>query len=184
MLMDYQNEDIHESAKEEWLREVAYTYGDQITKLAYSYLKDWNQAQDVAQDVLLTCFKNYENRLAITSYKAWIYRVTVNRSKDILKSSFLKKVVLNNSLVKLIHAAEHIPETAAMRNEENSELIKAVFALPVKYREVILLYYYEELDTKEISEIIRINENTVRTRLRRGRDRLGELLKGERLNES
>lgn len=184
MLMDYQKDDRYGTAREEWLREVAYTYGDQITKLAYSYLKDWNQAQDVAQDVLLVCFENYENRLAISSYKAWIYRVTINRSKDILKSSFLKKVVLNNSLLKFIHTADHSPEVAALRNEESNQLIKAVFELPVKYREVILLYYYEELDAKEISEIIRINENTVRTRLRRARDRLGDLLEGERLNES
>lgn len=183
MIMDYQNEDTDEYAREEWLKETAYTYGDQITKLAYSYLKDWNQAQDVAQDVLLTCFKNYENRSHISSYKAWIYRVTVNRSKDILKSSFLKKVVLNNSLVKLIHSTDHSPEVTALQNEENKQLIEAVFALPIKYREVVLLYYYEELDTKEISEIIRINENTVRTRLRRARDRLGDLLKGENLNE-
>lgn len=183
MIMDYQNEDTHELAREKWLKDIAYTYGDQITKLAYSYLKDWNQAQDVAQDVLLTCFKNYENRSHISSYKAWIYRVTVNRSKDILKSSFLKKVILNNSLVKLIHAVDHSPEAAALRNEKNNQLIEAVFALPIKYREVVLLYYYEELDTKEITDIIGINENTVRTRLRRARDRLGDLLKGVSMNE-
>ena len=182
MIMDYQNEDT-DYAREEWLKETAYTYGDQITKLAYSYLKDWNQAQDVAQDVLLSCYKNYENRSQITSYKAWIYRVTINRSKDILKSSFLKKVVLNNSLVKLIHAVDHSPEATVLQNEENKQLIEAVFALPIKYREVVLLYYYEELDSKEISEIIRISENTVRTRLRRARDRLGDLLKGENLIE-
>ena len=183
MIIDYENEDIHELAREEWLKEIAYTYGDQITKLAYSYLKDWNQAQDVAQDVLLSCYKNYENRSQITSYKAWIYRVTINRSKDILKSSFLKKVVLNNSLVKLIHAVDHSPEATVLQNEENKQLIEAVFALPIEYREVVLLYYYEELDSKEISEIIRISENTVRTRLRRARDRLGDLLKGENLIE-
>lgn len=183
MIMDYQNEDTHELEREEWLKEIAYTYGDQITKLAYSYLKDWNQAQDVAQDVLLTCFKNYENRSHISSYKAWIYRVTVNRSKDILKSSFLKKVVLNNSLVKLIHAIDKSPEEAVLRKEDNNQLIESVFSLPIKYREVVLLYYYEELDTKEISEIIRINENTVRTRLRRARDRLGDLLKGDSFDE-
>ena len=183
MIMDYQNEDKHEFVREEWLKEIAYTYGDQITKLAYSYLKDWNQAQDVAQDVLLSCYKNYENRSHITSYKAWIYRVTVNRSKDILKSSFLKKVVLNNSLVKLIRAEDYIPEATALLNEKNNQLIEAVFSLPIKYREVVLLYYYEELDSKEISKIIHISENTVRTRLRRARDRLGDLLKGESLNE-
>jgi RNA polymerase sigma factor (sigma-70 family) len=167
-----------DSRKEQWLENLMDEYGDRLTKLAFSYLKDWGKAQEVVQDVFLTCYREYDTAKNITVYKAWVYRITINRCKDVLKSFWLKRVFVTNSLFADTPSKEASPEIVSINNEVQTDLLEGVFRLPVKYREVILLFYYEELSVQEISELLHSNPNTVKTRLKRGRDRLGDLLRG------
>lgn len=74
--------------------------------------------------------------------------------------------------------AQPPPESFLIQQETNEALAHAVLTLPIKYREVILLYYYEELSIHEVATILRCNENTVKTRLRRARGNLKTLLEG------
>lgn len=172
-----------DSYRESWLEDLMDEYGDRLTRLAFNYLKDWGKAQEVVQEVFLTCYKNYDTYRDITTYKAWIYRITINRCKDILKSSWFKRVVINSTLYENIHSKESSPEQAYIQNEGNTKLIEKIFTLPVKYREVILLFYYEELSVKEISELLKYNQNTVKTRLKRGRELLSDFFKGSDIHE-
>ncbi|MGM0752503.1 MAG: sigma-70 family RNA polymerase sigma factor [Bacillota bacterium] len=164
------NED--HSDRDAWLETIMDEYGERLTKLAYNYVNDWSQAEDIVQDVFITCFRHYEKIDEIISFKAWIYRLVINRAKDVLKSSAFKRVVMNSSLLSLFTSKEPLPEMSLLKRSEEELLSRCVLDLPVKYREVIILYYYEECSIEEITELLRLNSNTIKTRLNRGRSKL------------
>ncbi|WP_233208511.1 MULTISPECIES: sigma-70 family RNA polymerase sigma factor [Planomicrobium] len=161
---------------EQWLVEIMDTYGDRLTKLAYSYVRDWGTAQEVVQDVFLTCYKKRGSYEEIGYFKAWIYQITINRCKDVLRTAWVKRVVVNNSLFQFLNAQDRTPEQESVRQQANNELVENILSLPLKYRETILLYYYEELSIQEISDLLKMKANTVKTRLKRGREMLGDTL--------
>ncbi|WP_233569597.1 sigma-70 family RNA polymerase sigma factor [Planomicrobium sp. Y74] len=161
---------------EQWLVNIMDTYGDRLTKLAYSYIKDWGTAQEVVQDVFLTCYKKRESCEEMDYFKAWIYQITINRCKDVLRTAWVKRVVVNNSLFQFINAQDRTPEQESVRQQSNNKLVENILSLPLKYRETILLYYYEELSVQEISDLLKMKANTIKTRLKRGREMLGDTL--------
>jgi RNA polymerase sigma-70 factor (ECF subfamily) len=162
--------------RDSWFEEMMNQYGERLMKLSYNYTKDWNLAEDIVQDVMVTCYKEYENMDKIVSFKAWIYRITINKCKDVLKSSIIKRVIANSNLLTFTKSAELTPEMTIMKRSEEEFLSVCVLALSIKYREVITLYYYEELSIEEISEILKINPNTIKTRLNRARKELKTLM--------
>ncbi|WP_413363593.1 sigma-70 family RNA polymerase sigma factor [Lysinibacillus sp. 3P01SB] len=160
----------------EWLEYLMDTYGDALTKLSYSYIKDIGKAQEIVQDVFLLCYERFEELQQITSLKAWLYKVTINRSKDKLRSGWMKRVILNN-FIPAYTKAPNSTEQAFIRQEEHHDLLMLVLNLPIKYRETLLLFYYEDLSIAEISFMLQLNENTVKTRLKRARELLKQLVK-------
>ncbi|MBD7938333.1 sigma-70 family RNA polymerase sigma factor [Cytobacillus sp. Sa5YUA1] len=157
-------------------------YGEALTKLAFNYLKDWNLAEDVIQDVFIICYKHYDKLEEIHSLKAWLYRVTINKSKDILKHSNRKRMIFNSSILEFKQGKERSPETQMIHNNERLFLSASVLSLPIKYREVIILYYYDGLSIAEMSHILKLNENTLKTRLKRARAKLRVLMEGGEAN--
>ncbi|MDX8342177.1 sigma-70 family RNA polymerase sigma factor [Rossellomorea sp. YZS02] len=164
------------SDRDAWLESIMDEYGERLTKLAYNYVKDWSMAEDIVQEVFVTCFTHFEKIDEILSFKAWIYRLAINRAKDVLKSSAFKRVVMNSSLFSLFTSKEALPEMTLVKRSEEEVLSKSVLDLPVKYREVIILYYYEECSIDEIQELLGVNGNTIKTRLNRGRGKLKEIM--------
>lgn len=151
-------------------------YGERLTKLVYNYVKDWKLAVDIVQDVFIACYKNYDKIDEVFSFKSWIYRLAINKSKDVLKSSAFRKVVMNSSLYSLFSSKELTPEKDLMKRSEEEFLSLCVLSLPVKYREVVTLYYYEECSIDEIKGILEVNANTIKTRLSRGRMKLKKMM--------
>jgi len=140
------------------------TYSDMIVRIAYQNLKSMADAEDIAQEVFLkrmTASPAFENE---THEKAWIIRVTVNLCKDFLKSSWFKKTTALD---------ENIPSP-----DENNEVLDAVMHLPVKFRNVIYLHYYEDMTVAQIAGILQKKENTVSSWLHRARKLLKESLTG------
>ncbi|MGF3104031.1 sigma-70 family RNA polymerase sigma factor [Rossellomorea sp. DUT-2] len=166
----------HFEERDAWLEAIMDEYGERLTKLAYNYVKDWSQAEDIVQDVFVTCFRHYEEIEEIISFKAWIYRLVINQSKDVLKSSGFKRVVMNSSLFSLFTSKDPLPEMSLLKRSEEEILSRCVLALPVKYREVITLYYYEDCSIDEIKGLLGFNRNTIKTRLNRGRAKLRKMM--------
>ena len=163
-------------SQHEWHDALMDEYGLEMTKLAYTYVKSWPTAQDVVQDVFVKVYHQYERREALYSMKAWLIRLTINQSKDYLKSSWFRRVIRLESL-----QIEKTTKSAALDMEQqqfNEQLSQAVLALKQEYREVIFLFYYEELTVPEISEILNVKEPTLHSRLRRAKSVLQEQLKG------
>ncbi|HET7578351.1 MAG TPA: sigma-70 family RNA polymerase sigma factor [Bacillales bacterium] len=169
---------------EQAMEELMETYGQKITRLAYTYVKDRGKAEDIAQEVFIKCFTKLNQFRGEAALKTWIYRVTVNLCKDELKSWHARKMTLTDRIGSVIKGGEPSPEFSVVQRFEEENLGEAVMALPVKYREVIILYYYEDFSIDEISRLTGIRQATVKTRLRRARLLLEKMLTGEKGGDS
>ncbi|MCL6452247.1 MAG: sigma-70 family RNA polymerase sigma factor [Alicyclobacillus sp.] len=146
-------------------------YGADVLNFAYSYLHNYHLAQDVTQDVFLRAFQHAASFRGESSVKTWLLSITANRCRDHLRSWSAKH--------ELYTLDEQDPKPAAERTEQvvldriaQDEVWQMVLELPVKYREVVVLYYFRDLSTKEIAEALDATEEAIRTRLHRARSLL------------
>lgn len=139
-------------------------YGESILRLAYSYLHNQSDAEDILQDTLIQYLRTAPTLESPAHEKAWLLRVAGNLSKNLLRAQGYRQ-------------ADQLKETlAAQEREDLSYVWDAVKALPVPYREAIHLFYYEGYSTAQIAQILDQKESTVRSRLKRGREKLKPLL--------
>lgn len=160
--------------REEKLKWLMKAYGNDVIRIAYTYLKQKQLAEDVAQDVFIKCYEKMNTFKHQSSYKTWLIRITVNRCKDVLKSWSFKNVLITDFFKS--KQTYSILEHQYFSSEENETISQQVISLPVKLREVIILFYYQDFSIEEISDLLQINPNTVKTRLHRGRLKLKESL--------
>ncbi|SFC85043.1 RNA polymerase sigma factor [Clostridium uliginosum] len=142
-------------------------YGDMVLRLSYSYMKNIHDSEDILQDVLIQLIKNKSNFKDEEHKKSWIICVTRNLCINKLKSSWFKH---RQPLIEFPYYDNY--------KETNSDVFEAVMKLPVKYREVIHLFYYEDYTTAKIASIIEKKESTVRSLLHRARNILKKTLNG------
>ncbi|WP_034867812.1 sigma-70 family RNA polymerase sigma factor [Clostridium lundense] len=155
------------------------SYGNDVLKISYLYLKDKNKAEDVFQEVFLKVYENFHKLKNKESEKSWIMSITVNACKDMLKSSWFKRIIFFEEKEELSIESNEELEKNVIDKMDSSELLGKVMDLPTKYKEPILLYYYEEFSTVEIGKILKIPEGTVRSRLHRGRQLLKNIMDGK-----
>ncbi|WP_342032480.1 sigma-70 family RNA polymerase sigma factor [Mesobacillus boroniphilus] len=153
-------------------------YADRVNRLAYTYVKSWQSAEDITQEVFISCYKNLDSFRSESSYKTWIFKITVNKCKDYLKSKWYKSIVPIEFGWSLIPGSKTSPEEDVINKNKHYTLSKNVMSLPAKYREIIILYYYEDLNIAEISNLTSINLDTVKTRLRRAKALLRKKYEG------
>ena len=142
-------------------------YGNSILRLAYSYLHNYSDAEEVLQDTLVQFLRTAPQLSGRAHEKAWLLRVAANLSKN--------RIAYNQ-----VRAADELSETLAAEEREDLSFVwDAVKMLPVTYREVIHLYYEEGYATAEIAKLLGRKEAMVRSDLRRAREKLKELLQEE-----
>lgn len=148
-------------------------YADMIKRVCFYHLKNQTDTEDVFQNVFLK-YMTYEGSFADQEHeKAWLLRVAINACKDYLKNFFRRNVV----------SFEALHEMEAEEPEESREVLEAVLSLPVKYKDVIYLHYYEGYSAAEIGKILGKKENTIYSLLFRGREMLKEKLGGDGIDE-
>lgn len=151
-------------------------YGQTVLRTAYLYLKDQSRAEDISQEVFLKLYKANRTFDSAEHEKAFVLRVTINMCKDQLKSFWSKRIVLDDT--KEPAPSGDIAEVVA-EADARKRLFQLVTDLPQPFRSVIILYYYEGMNTREISDTLGIPDATVRSRLKRARERLSRsLMKG------
>ena len=142
-------------------------YGDAVLRLAYTYVHNMSDAEDILQETLIRYLENrpvFENE---KHEKAWLFRVAANLSKN--------KIAYNK-----IRQADQLEDQLIVQEREDLTFVwDAVKRLPESYREAIHLYYYEGFPTAQIAEILGKKESSVRSDLRRGREKLREVLREE-----
>jgi RNA polymerase sigma-70 factor (ECF subfamily) len=138
-----------------------------VFRIALAHVKARHDADDVFQEVFLRyvskkrVFDSEEHR------KAWFIRVTINRCKSLWASAWFRKT-------------EMLDDNMPAEHKDQDSLIEYLRLLPQKYRSVIHLFYGEDMSVREIAEILKQKEATVRVWLSRARKILGEKLRGER----
>ena len=149
-------------------------YADTVRRICMVHLTSYADTEDKFQSVFLkyvlssVCFENDVHE------KAWFIRVTVNACKDLIKRFFRSRTVPFDEALPL----------AAELPEEHSDVLKAVLALPEKYRDAVYLHYYEGYSAVELGKLLNKNTNTVYTLLSRAKQMLSVALGGEELGSS
>ena len=143
-------------------------YGSSMLRMCCAYLGDVHLADDAVQDAYIKIYRSWRQFDSPAAERAWVMRVAVNVCKDILRSAWRRKVSL----------VEEYPEIPGEpdRPKEDNVLLEEIMALKPKYRQVILLHYYQGFSVNEIARILSAPQSTVSVRLRRARAMLAERL--------
>lgn len=153
---------------DEEMTSLVEEYGDEMLRLAVVYLGSREMAEDAVQDSFLKIFCHYRPG---PNPRAFVMKVLVNTCKDLLRSSWRRRVDL---------VADY-PELWADGDggrQEPGLLFRAVQALKPAYREVILLHYYQGFSVGQIARLLACPQPTVSIRLRRARQKLEQRLEG------
>ena len=160
--------------KEEAYEKVIDIYGDRLLKTCYLILKDKEEAEDVVQETFIRVFKNIKGFKDKSSLYTWIYRMAMNLCKD----KYRKRVYSLPFNDELDIESEN-PEDIILDYIDRKLLMKALIDLPSIYKEVLILFYFEDLSIKDISQILNEKEGTIKSKLSRGRNILKKsLLRG------
>lgn len=165
--------------REAVIEQLMELYGQNILQLVYTYVRNKEVAQDLTQEIFIKAYKNLNQFNRKAKLKTWLWRIAVNHCKDYLKSWHNRNMVIADEQARAAASQKEVVENVVIRKEEDESLAAAVMALPDIYREVIYLYYFEEYAIKEIAYMTNLNQNTVKTRLKRAKELLKESL-GER----
>ena len=143
-----------------------------LYKMAFLYTKNEHDALDIFQDTVYKAFLNIDKLKEPSYFKTWITKILINT----FNTKYKKTVNYLN-----IRDYEHkIEEVNYQQIEDKIDLYDAIDRLDEKYKTPIILQYFQDMTIGEIAEILDINENTIKTYLRRGKASLYELLKEEK----
>src|SRR5262245_23458786 len=159
--------------------DLASLYGPRIQQLAFRYLRNWEDAEEVAQDVLLKVFRKIDAFRGDAALSSWIYRITFNTAMWRLRSvraSRAAETAPPDHSGEMFDAAPAEPadwsalaDDQVMRAEMRRQLVGALRHLPTVYRVPVLLRDIHGLSTEEASAMLRVKPQTLKSRLHRGR---------------
>ena len=151
-------------------------YCDGMYIVAKRFLKDSFEAEDVVQEAFIRAFTKLHQYKAEVTFGAWLKRIVINKSIDLLKSKKQQMLELDEVHLKVIDSSYEdewlVDDTITLE-----EVKEAINELPDKYKYVVMLFLIEGYDHQEISEILNITEVASRSQLFRGKIKLRELLK-------
>jgi RNA polymerase sigma-70 factor (ECF subfamily) len=155
---------------ESLLDEMMSLYGQDILQLVYSYVKDAVVAEDLTQEIFIKCYKALPTYNQQSNIRTWLWRIAINHCKDYRKSWYFRKV--STAEEEQEWTSSDNVEEEVIQQDEDRLLAVAVMELPIQYRELIYLHYFQEMKLKEISEITGVKLGTVKTRMRQAKRRL------------
>lgn len=159
------------------LEEMMMHYGNTVIRTAYFYTGDPYLAEDISQEVFVRAYRNWLGFRGNSTVKTWLTRITINVCRDKLGLKMSSEQPTDPELLHGVHPIA--AEEEALLRLSRTTILNAVLNLPGKYREALYLYYYLDLSTREIAETTGVPEGTVRGRLHRARQMLGDNLQEE-----
>lgn len=154
---------------EQTLERLMREYGDSVFRMCFLYLKDYQLAEDATQETFIKAMKSYDSFSHNSKEKTWLIRIAINTCKNIMRTRWFRFPMLS--------IEEHQYSNICDSSEdviEKETISKAIMSLNKSDRELVILYYYQELSVKEISSIMGKKENAINQQLRRVRERLKE----------
>lgn len=148
------------------VEEAVERFSTDVFRMAYARTNNKTDAEDITQETFIKYMKETKPFEDENHVKAWLLRVTINQSINLVTSAWYRK-----------STAMEEADAIAKELEEKSDVYDAVMKLPEKYRVVVHLYYYEGYSVQEISSILKIKDSTIKSQLKRARAKLKEMLK-------
>ena len=167
--MDARQNSEREARMETMIRQ----WGTSVLRTCFVMLSDVQQAEDAMQDTFFKAWRNldqFEKRNG-ASEKTWLMHIALNVCRDYRRSRWFKHVDMSKAL-------EDVPQHVDVALPEDRELLMDILALPEKYRQPILLYYYQELTLEETADALNTSKSTIHNRLRKAEEMLKISLTG------
>ena len=153
------------------LEELVARYQTSLYRTCCLYLGDAALAEDAVQETFLKAYRALPRFRGESSEKTWLMRIAVNTCRDAMRSGWFRHTDRRVT-------PDMLPEAAAPAEAGDDALLAEVMNLPAKQREVVLLYYYQDMDTHEVAKALGIAHSSVSGRLRSARARLRAVLEG------
>lgn len=161
---------VPDKAQEADICRLMEQHGNELLRFCYLNLGDFQLAEDAVQETFLKTYRKYHTFHGDCSEKSWLFTIAVNCCRDIRRSKWFR--------YESSHLSENLPEIVMNPTASDNTLLHEVMSLPRKYREVILLHYYQGISLREIAQTQSTNESTLSTRLKRARKKLRSKLEG------
>ena len=149
-------------------------YQDRLVFSVYKFLKDYELAQDIAQEAFVKAFKNIEKFRGDSSFYTWIYRIAINTAKNFLSSKSRKSEIYDDEIMELKLSESAVtsenPENILEAEELRSMMMDAIQSLPDDIRTTLILREFDGLSYEEIAEVQNCPIGTVRSRIHKGRE--------------
>lgn len=165
--------EVPSMSREERLRRWIDVYSDAILKICYLYLSDLGQAEDATQDTWIKTWKHIDafEQKEIANEKAWLLRIAINICKDYRRTAWFRHIDRKKSL-------EDLPPQLLAAEARDDSLTLMVMELPDRYKQVILLYYFQGLTMQETAAALGSSQSTVQRRLKKAEALLRNSLTG------
>ncbi len=158
-------------AHDQLLIQLVNDYQTTLLRMCYLYLHDTALAEDAVQETYLKAYKALPSFRGECSAKSWLIRIAINTCRDMKRASWFRYV--DRRVTPDTLPAETIPCAKA-----DEELLLAIMKLSPKYKEVVLLYYYQNMTVKEIASLLTVSLSTVSQRLTHAKKKLRNVLEG------
>ena len=142
-----------------------------LLRTCYMYLRDREQAEDAVQETFFKAYRNFGAFRGESAEKTWLMKIAINTCRDMRRTGWFLHMDRRMT-------PEMLPDASVPFEEIEEGLIVEVMNLPLRLREVVLLYYYQNMDTNEIAQTLGIARSSVSGRLQRARKKLREILEG------
>ena len=163
-----QGPDSNQDQNEHFAR-LVNQYQTSLLRTCYMYLRDQEQAEDAVQETFFKAYRNLGAFRGESAEKTWLMKIAVNTCHDMRKTAWFLHMDRRVT-------PDMLPEPRIPKNEGDDDLIVDVMNLPFNLREVVLLYYYQNMDTNEIAQSLGIARSSVSSRLLRARKKLRDTL--------
>ena len=144
-------------------------YQGMLLRMCYVYLRDQELAKDAVQETFLKAYRNWDTFRGESNVKTWLIQIAINTCKSIKHSAWWRYIDRQV-------APEDIPQTVMMTQEEDVDVMCDIIQLPSKLKEVIMLYYWQDMNVNEIAEALGVSQSTVSRRLSHARNKLHDVL--------
>ena len=146
-------------------------YQGMLLRMCYVYLRDEEQARDAVQETFLKAYKALPSFRGECNEKTWLIRIAMNTCKSMQRSAWFRHMDRRVT-------PEDLPQAAMMPDWGDSELMCAIMQLQPKWKEIIMLYYWQNMNVQEIADALGIAQSTVSNRLKHAREKLRDMLEG------
>lgn len=149
-----------DSAREKELERLMALYEDSLLRMCFLYLRDQSLAEDALQETFLKAYRSMHTFRGASGEKTWLMRIAINTCKDMRRLSWFRRVDLRTAL-------EDLPEGSYPFTPQDDWLVREIMGLSSRYREVVLLRYYQNMPVAEVAKALGIPASTAYARLKK-----------------